>query len=153
MSSNMPTIIVLLSFALMLPARAVAQTSDDMPIVVQQLSDRAYLFKAAFLQFSLNLCVCLRLVAFGSQFGRFWPLPFASVCVPFDLLTHKPSQNLPISKTPERRVTLGGLRQRRPPKEPPRLRILRCLRYRSLPETTASSLSKAASSSSIRFLS
>ncbi len=53
MMSHIRCTVMLLSFALMLPARTVAQTNDEMPIVVQRLSDRAYLFKIGFLQTSV----------------------------------------------------------------------------------------------------
>jgi glyoxylase-like metal-dependent hydrolase (beta-lactamase superfamily II) len=44
---------MLISLAFGLPAMTGAQSSDEMPIVVEKLSDRAYLFKIGFLQTSV----------------------------------------------------------------------------------------------------
>jgi glyoxylase-like metal-dependent hydrolase (beta-lactamase superfamily II) len=53
MKSHASNIVLMIWIALLLHAVAFAQTSDDMPIVVQRLSDKAYLFKLAFLQTSV----------------------------------------------------------------------------------------------------
>ncbi len=53
MRSHASSLVLMIWLALSLPVAALFQTADDVPIVVQQLSDRAFLFKLAFLQTSV----------------------------------------------------------------------------------------------------